>query len=95
MTEKRRIITPPPDDFDIDTPLTDEEIARGLTAMLARNARAATGLSQTAFARRYNIPVGCIRDWEQGRCMPDKATQSYLKAIHRIPDAIASALQAA
>ena len=84
-----------PDDFDVDTPLTDEEITRGLTAMLARNARAATGLSQTAFGKRYNIPVGCIRDWEQGRCMPDKATQSYLKAIQKIPNEIALALQLA
>ena len=65
-----------PDDFDVDTPLTDEEIARGLTAMLARNARAATGLSQTAFGKRYNIPVGCIRDWSRGgvcRIKPHKA----------------------
>jgi len=29
-------------------------------------ARAATALSQEAFAARYGIPAGSLRDWEQG-----------------------------
>ena len=37
------------------------------TAELIKTLRAQTGLSQSDFAEQYNIPVGTIRDWEQGR----------------------------
>ena len=77
---------------DADAPLTDDEFERGHGAMLARRARAATGLSQSAFAARFGIPAGSLRDWEQGRRAPDAAAQSYLRVIARIPDAIANAL---
>ncbi|KFG70930.1 helix-turn-helix domain-containing protein [Microvirga sp. BSC39] len=29
-----------------------------------------TGLSQAAFARRVGVPVGTLRNWEQGRRSP-------------------------
>lgn len=77
---------------DADTPLSDKEFERGFTAMLARRARAATGLSQDAFAERFGIPTGTLRDWEQGRRVPDAATRSYLRVIAKMPDAVASAL---
>ncbi|MBK1724541.1 helix-turn-helix domain-containing protein [Thiocystis violacea] len=35
-----------------------------------RAARAALGLSQPAFARLLQTPVGTVRDWEQGRFPP-------------------------
>lgn len=77
---------------DADTPLTDDEFERGYGAMLARRARAATGLSQNAFAASFGIPAGSFRDWEQGRRTPDAAAQSYLRVIARMPDAVAKAL---
>lgn len=80
------------DDDAIDRPLTDDEFARGRAALLARRARAATGLSQGAFGERYGIPVGTLRDWEQGRRLPDAPSLSYLRAILRLPDEIAKAL---
>lgn len=92
MTGKRSAIRPPPDDFDPDAPLTDAAFERGLAAMEARRARAVTGLSQALFADRYGIPVASLRDWEQGRRLPDAAARSYLRAITRLPDAIARAL---
>jgi putative transcriptional regulator len=40
------------------------------------------GLSQRAFARRYGIPLGTLRDWEQGRSGgPTGGLKSYLKVI--------------
>jgi len=60
--------------------------------MLARRARAATGLSQTAFAARYGLPAASLRDWEQGRRAPDAATRSYLRVIARMPEEVARAL---
>jgi putative transcriptional regulator len=80
---------------DVDAPLTDKEFERGRTAMLARRARAATGLSQEAFAKHYAIPVTALREWEQGRRVPDVAAQSYLRVIAQIPDAVARVLHAA
>jgi len=92
MTGKQSDKTIRPD-IDPDAPLTDDEFDRGLGAMLARRARAVTGLSQTAFAKRYGMPAGSLRDWEQGRRMPDAATQSYLRVIIKMPDEIARALR--
>ena len=93
MTAKQDAITKPRVEPDPDAPLTDAEFERGFAAMLARRARAAAGLSQTAFAARYGIPAASLRDWEQGRRAPDAAAQSYLRVIARLPDAVAKALQ--
>ena len=73
-------------------PFTDAEFERGLGAMLARRARAATGLTQAGFAARYGLPAASLRDWEQGRRSPDAATRSYLRVIARLPDEVARAL---
>ena len=82
-------------DFDYDAPLTDEEFERGRSAMFVRRARAATGLSQDAFAARFGIPVGSLRDWEQGRRLPDAAAQNYLRVIAKMPDEVAKVLDGA
>lgn len=92
MTAKHNATTKRHVEPDADAPLSDEEFDRGYAAMLARRARAATGLSQDAFAERFGIPAGTLRDWEQGRRVPDTATRSYLRVIARMPDAVASVL---
>lgn len=92
MTAKHSATTKRLVEADADAPLSDEEFERGYTAMLARRARAAAGLSQAEFAERFGIPAGTLRDWEQGRRVPDTATRSYLRVIARMPDAVASVL---
>ena len=92
MKKKQNAITEPPEDFDIDTPLTDEEFERGRFAYLVRQVRIETGLSQEVFAKRYNIPVASIRDWEQGRRMPDTAARNYLRVIAKLPNEIAAVM---
>lgn len=72
--------------------LTDEEIERALFAGRLRAIRAALHLSQNAFAERFRIPVASLRDWEQGRRLPDAATQAYLIVIERNPRAVETAL---
>ena len=49
--------------------------------------RRALGLTQEEFATRYHIPIGTLRDWEQGRAQPDQrpAQQSPL-ARGRVDD---------
>lgn len=92
MTAKHDAISKARVEPDADAPLSDEEFERGLAAMLARRARAATGLSQSAFAARYGVRAASLRDWEQGRRLPDAATRSYLRVIARIPEDVARAL---
>ena len=57
--------------------------------------RQALGLSQEAFAERFRIPIGTLRDWEQGRVEPDQAARAYLMVIARNPRAVRKALEAA
>jgi putative transcriptional regulator len=57
--------------------------------------RQALGLSQQEFAERFKIPLGTLRDWEQGRVEPDQAARAYLMVIARMPDAVRNALDAA
>jgi len=92
MNAKHDVTGKPRVEPDADAPLTDEEFERGHGAVLARRARASTGLSQNAFAARFGIPAGSLRDWEQGRRAPDAAARSYLRVIARMPDAVAKAL---
>jgi len=35
------------------------------------------------FAVRFHIPIGTLRDWEQGRAEPDQAERAYLKVIFK------------
>ena len=45
------------------------------------------------FAARFRIPLGTLRDWEQGRKDPDAAARAYLIVIGRNPDAVREALR--
>ena len=54
--------------------------------------RRVLGISQIDFAARYHIPIGTLRDWEQGRVAPDQAAHAYLTIIARNPDAVRKAL---
>ena len=49
-------------------------------------------LSRKAFAERYQIPIGTLRDWEQQRKEPDAAAKAYLKVIASDPEAARRAL---
>ena len=74
-----------------DTELSDAKLADMRPVRLAKRARIVAGLSQAEFARTYGIPVGTLRDWEQGRSDPDAAGIAYLTAILNDPAAVARA----
>ena len=44
-----------------------------------------SGLTQEEFAARYKIPLGTLRDWEQGRSQPDAPARAYLHVIASDP----------
>jgi len=49
-------------------------------------------LTQEEFAARYQIPIGTLRDWEQGRSEPDAPARAYLRVIAGDPDGTAKTL---
>ena len=73
-------------------PLTPERLATMKRVPRLKSIRRALGLSQEEFAARYHIPVGTLRDWEQGRFEPDAAARAYLAVIAREPEAVRRAL---
>ncbi len=83
-------IIPQSDDAG-DRPLTGDDLARMKRVPRAKIIRRALGLSQEEFAARYRIPLGTLRDWEQGRTEPDQTARAYLEVIAAEPDAAARA----
>ncbi len=49
-------------------------------------------LTQEEFAIRYNLTIARVRDWEQGRSVPDSAARAYLTVIEKEPEAVKRAL---
>ncbi len=83
---------------------TDEEIAANVAsdpdapplmtgAMMAsgvvRVIRMKLGITQVEFSRRFRIPLGTLRDWEQNRKQPDTTAMAYLRVISKEPDFVA------
>jgi len=52
-------------------PLSRESLKRMKRSPQAKIIRRALGFTQEEFAARYHIPLGTLRDWEQGRAEPD------------------------
>src|SRR6201993_1214935 len=67
-------------------PLIEADIKRMKRTPQAKIIRRALALTQEEFAARYHIPLGTLRDWEQGRAEPDQPTRAYLTLIARDPD---------
>lgn len=73
-------------------PLTDADLARMKRRPRAYIVRRALRMTQEEFAEAYHIPVGTLRDWEQGRTEPDQANRAYLKVIAVDPEFVRRAL---
>ncbi len=75
-------------------PLSPADLGRMKRTPQVKIIRRALGISQEDFAARYHIPIGTLRDWEQGRAAPDQAARAYLTVIARDPEAVRKALNA-
>ena len=73
-------------------PLTAADFRRMRRTPRAKIIRRALDLTQEQFAARYHIPLGTLRDWEQGRAEPDQPTRAYLTLIARDPDHVSRIL---
>lgn len=49
--------------------------------MNVKEIRTATGLSQSKFARKYNISINTLQAWEGGRRTPTEYTRAMLERI--------------
>jgi putative transcriptional regulator len=67
-------------------PLTEADLGRMQRTPRVKIIRRALDLTQEEFATRYHIPLGTLRDWEQGRAEPDQPTRAYLMLIARDPE---------
>lgn len=67
-------------------PLTKADVKRMKRTPQTKIIRRALDLTQEEFSSRYHIPLGTLRDWEQGRAEPDQPARAYLTVIARDPD---------
>lgn len=54
--------------------------------------RSKLGFTQQAFAARFGFSKGAIRDWEQGRKVPEASARILLKVIDKRPDVVLEVL---
>jgi len=50
-------------------------------------------MSQAEFAAAYRIPLATLKNWEQGRRLPDAPAAAYLQIIARRPEIVREALE--
>lgn len=74
-------------------PMTEDELRTARRVPQVKTMRRALGLTQEEFATRYHVPLGTLRDWEQGRSQPDQPARAYLAVIARDPEGVRRALQ--
>ncbi len=75
-------------------PLSDADMERMKQTPQLKILRRALRLTQEEFAARFQIPLGTLRDWEQGAAQPDQTARAYLKAIAGDAQAVLRALSA-
>ena len=73
-------------------PMTSEELRTARRVPRTKTLRRALSMTQEEFAMRYHIPIGTLRDWEQGRCEPDRPARAYLTLIAHDPEGVKRAL---
>jgi putative transcriptional regulator len=76
-------------------PWTEEQLAKAKRTPRVKIIRRVLKLTQQEFAAQFGIPLGTLRDWEQGRKEPDQAARSYLLVIASDPGAVREALKRA
>ncbi len=75
------------------TPATEAQLQGARRAPSVRGLRQKLNLTQEEFAQRFHLPLGTVRDWEQGAHRPDQAARVLLTVIEKDPDGVARALE--
>jgi putative transcriptional regulator len=74
-------------------PMTDEELKRLRRIPNPKEIRHKLHMTQEQFAMQFHVPLGTLRDWEQGAKQPDTAACSYLRVIEKVPQTVMQALE--
>ena len=74
-------------------PLTEQELERLKPPIQVKAIREQLGMTQRQFASAYHLSLSTVRDWEQGRYLPDQAARTLLKLIAREPQIVERALR--
>ena len=61
-------------------------------AKFVRRVRRRLGLSQAEFAKRIDVSLDTIRNWEQGKRSPTGAAKALLRVLDKVPEAALAAL---
>ena len=61
-------------------------VRRGPDNLLVLSTRLDLEMTQKAFSKLLGVPVGTIRDWEQGRRQPGCAAVTLLKVAQKHPE---------
>lgn len=69
-----------------------DKMPRRKVTVDVKQVREATRMTQESFARTYRLPVGTVRDWEQGRRKPDSGSMTLLRMIGAAPDDVEAIL---
>lgn len=67
-------------------PLTEEQLSRFKRVNAIKDIRGRLGMTQAAFSAAFRLPLSTVRDWEQGRTVPDAPARTLLTAIARDPE---------
>lgn len=73
-------------------PMTAEQLAQLRRVPDIRALRTRLGMTQEQFADTFRLPLGTVRDWEQGRTRPDAPALALLAVIEREPEVARRAL---
>ena len=78
---------------DLDNPLiTETELKKFRPVPNPKEIRKRLNMTQQQFSAQFELPLGTLRDWEQGTREPDSAAKSYLRVIAKNPQAVIQAL---
>lgn len=61
-------------------------------AKFARRVRRRLGFSQAEFAKKIEVSLETIRNWEQGKRHPTGAAKALLRVLDKVPEAALEAL---
>ncbi len=74
-------------------PMTAAQLAEMRPIPNPRAIREELSLSQSEFAARFDIPLGTVQDWDQGRRRLDRSTQALLRVIQYAPKIVEEAVR--
>lgn len=74
-------------------PITPAQLANMRRVPNPREIRDQLHMTQEQFSAEFGLPVGTVRDWEQGLKQPDSAARALLRVIAHNPEAVIAALK--